>query len=511
MAKWTSPKSKTSKSKSSQDTNAARISALEEQLAQRDAEITRLSTENQLLIKEKDQRATELQIINNIGQTLTEGLDLNSMIERVAERLHEVLKVDNIAITIINPNTGQVIAQNKIFHSTNPSFASDRFSLDKFKSLMRLSARGGNRSWVMNTNAEKSWRKYAGNVLEGDSIPKSFVALPLLVGKNAIGGIIFADYEKENAFIDLPVRMLETIAYNMGTGIQNVLLFDETQHLLNETEQRATELQIINNIGQTLTEGLDLNSTLERVGDRLRETLKVETIGISVWDEKIENIIARYFYRNGKPISGEIWDTSGVKLALCLSERGGGRSWVVTKNVEKAWQKFGGGNEVEIPKSFVQLPLLAGGKFVGGITIADYESEDAFNNISIGMLETIASNLGTAIQNVRLFDETQHLLKETEQRATELQIINNIGQTLTEGLDLQSTLDRVGDRLREVLKPERIGITVFDEEIEQILANYTYRNGRREIRQDLFHKPNKSQYAFICKRWGQGVGCKQKC
>ncbi len=221
----------------------------------------RLFDETQRLLKETEQRATELQIINNIGQTLTEGLDLNSMIERVAARLHEVLKVDNIAITIVNPNTGQVIAQNKIFHSTNSSFATDRFSLDKFKSLMRLSARGHNRSWVMNTNAEKSWRKYAGNVLEGDSIPKSFVALPLLVGKSAIGGIIFADYEKENAFIDLPVRMLETIAYNMGTGIQNVLLFDETQHLLKETEQRATELQIINNIGQTLTEGGELQTT----------------------------------------------------------------------------------------------------------------------------------------------------------------------------------------------------------------------------------------------------------
>ena len=186
---------------------------------------------------------------------------------------------------------------------------------------MRLSARGGNRSWVMNSNAEKSWRKYAGNVLEGDSIPKSFVALPLLVGKNAIGGIIFANYEKEDAFIDLPVRMLETIAYNMGTGIQNVLLFDETQRLLKQTEQRATELQIINNIGQTLTEGLDLQSTLERVGERLHETLKAERIGIGIFDEKSEQFIAKYEYRGGELGYGETFSLSNIKLAMRLSDR----------------------------------------------------------------------------------------------------------------------------------------------------------------------------------------------
>ncbi len=77
------------------------------------------------------------------------------MVRHVAERLHEVLKVENIGITIQDPNTGQFLVRENYYISL-PSFDDDRFSVEKFKFLMRLSERGGGRSWVVNTNAEKS-------------------------------------------------------------------------------------------------------------------------------------------------------------------------------------------------------------------------------------------------------------------------------------------------------------------------------------------------------------------
>jgi signal transduction histidine kinase/CheY-like chemotaxis protein len=52
---------------------------------------------------------------------------------------------------------------------------------------------------------------------------------------------------------------------------------------------------------------------------------------------------------------------------------------------------------------------------IGGITIADYERENAFSDLSVNLLETIASNMGTAVQNVRLFDETKHLFNEAQE------------------------------------------------------------------------------------------------
>jgi GAF domain-containing protein len=44
----------------------------------------------------------------------------------------------------------------------------------------------------------------------------------------------------------------------------------------------------------------------------------------------------------------------------------------------------------------------------------------------VRLLETLANSMSVALENARLFDETQRLLKETEQRAAELAIINSV-------------------------------------------------------------------------------------
>jgi signal transduction histidine kinase/CheY-like chemotaxis protein len=436
-----------------------------------------LFDETQRLLKETEQRATELQIINNIGQTLTDGLDLHNTLEYVTDRLREVLRVENIGITIADPNTDIIIAQ--YFHSEYASFAADRFSFKKYKLGVRLSMKAKGRSWVVNTNVEKSWHKFAGDFFEGDLVPKTFILLPLLAGRDAIGGITIADFENENAFDDVSTNMLETIAANMGTAIQNARLFDETQRLLKETEQRATELQIINNIGQTLTEGLDLNLTIEHVGERLRDTLKVHSIAIAAYDPENDFVLAQYIYHKGQRITPDHLTAEKFKFGMQFAARWAGRSWVANtseKYLEKYIRKFA---ILGLPKSFAAFPLLSGGEVIGGITIADDEREDAFANLPIDMLETISSNMGSAIQNVRLFEETQRLLKQTEQRATELQIINNIGQTLTEGGDLEIMIKRVGERIQEALNINNIAISIFDKETERVIAPYMFRNGEK--------------------------------
>ena len=59
--------------------------------------------------------------------------------------------------------------------------------------------------------------------------------------------------------------------------------------------------------------------------------------------------------------------------------------------------------------------------------------------------------MGVALENARLFDETQRLLKETEQRNAELAVINSIQQGIARSLSFQAIVELVGDKLREVL------------------------------------------------------------
>ncbi|TNY03146.1 GAF domain-containing protein, partial [Escherichia coli] len=75
------------------------------------------------------------------------------------------------------------------------------------------------------------------------------------------------------------------------------------------------------------------------------------------------------------------------------------------------------------PKSNLFVPLLANDQAFGYVSLQNIDRFDAFTEADVRLLETIAGSLSSALENVRLFDKTQSLLRETEQRNAELAVI----------------------------------------------------------------------------------------
>ena len=69
---------------------------------------------------------------------------------------------------------------------------------------------------------------------------------------------------------------------------------------------------------------------------------------------------------------------------------------------------------------------------------------------------------GVALENARLFDETQRLLAETDERAAELAIINSVQQGLAAQLDMQAMYDLVGDKIQEIFDAQVVDIGIYD-------------------------------------------------
>ena len=88
-----------------------------------------------------------------------------------------------------------------------------------------------------------------------------------------------------------------------------------------------------------------------------------------------------------------------------------------------------------------------------------------------------------ALESALLFEETERLLRETEQRAGELAVINSIQQGISAELEFQAIIDLVGDKLRAVLARDDIMIILFDEVTGLLNYAYAYERGER------FHVP----------------------
>ena len=122
------------------------------------------------------------------------------------------------------------------------------------------------------------------------------------------------------------------------------------------------------------------------------------------------------------------------------------------------------------------MPIIGGDRVIGfDPACENYERETRLRRVRrCGLLTTIAASLGTALENARLFAETQRLLKETEQRASELAIINSVSQAMSSQLDVEAIVRTVGDHVRDSFHAEVVDIALYDPAANLIRLPYSY-------------------------------------
>ncbi len=109
----------------------------------------------------------------------------------------------------------------------------------------------------------------------------------------------------------------------------------------------------------------------------------------------------------------------------------------------------------------------------------NHEREYAFSDSDVRLLTTVASSMGVALENARLFDETQRLLKETEQRNAELAIINSVQAALAAELNIQGIYDASATRSARSSTTGIVGIRIYDPQSNLVHYPYVYEGGER--------------------------------
>src|SRR5205823_6088281 len=217
----------------------------------------------------------------------------------------------------------------------------------------------------------------------------------------------------------------------------------------------------------------------DAVGDKIREIFNQADVGIRIYDPQSNMIHYPYVYEGGQRIAIKTRQLSDKGFARhVISTR---ETLVINENMERESAKYGSftvpGTQDE--KSAVYVPLVVGDQARGLISLIDIDREHAFSDSDVRLLQTLANSMSVALENARLFDETQRLLKETEQRNAELAVINSIQQGLVAQLDLHAIVDLVGDKLREVFRTGDLSIGWLDEQNDMLTPAFLYEHGVR--------------------------------
>ncbi len=425
----------------------------------------RLMNETKRLLADTDQRAAELAVINEIGDALARQLDFDAIIELVGERLRTIFATRSVSIGTYDAATDLVGWRYEIEEGTR--FHSEPMPVGE--GLTSSVIRGG-RPLRAGTRAAL---EDLGAIYLGGGITASWLGAPIRVG-DAVAGIVILESLEEHAFDEGDERLLTTLAASMGVALDNARLFDETKRLLSEADQRAAELAVINEIGGALAKQLEFDAIIELVGEHVRSIFSANSIFIALYDESTNQIRFPYDLDEGARFERGVFDLGPGVTSTVI--RTGRPLRLATLEEQQAAGSIDVGGSVT--QTWLGVPIPAGERVIGVVALESLE-EHAYSDADERLLATLASSMGVALENARLFGETKRLLAETDERAAELAIINGIQRGLAAKLDMQSMYDLVGDKIQEIFDAQVVDIGIVDQVRGRMHFPYAIERGVR--------------------------------
>ena len=307
---------------------------------------------------------------------------------------------------------------------------------------------------------------------------ESYLGVPILSGNKVIGLMTIQSY-KQHAFKQEDQRLLTTLANSMSVALENARLFDETQRLLKETEERNAELAVLNSVQAALAAELNIQGIYDAVGDKITEITKSEVVMISGWDVEKEIRSDVYSREKGERFPNSAHSFTPLEKTI-VSELKRGKSIVWNEGMEERIKKYDHTHIVVggLPLSVVVVPLKVSKRnptTIIAISLQNVSRENAFSPSDVRLIQTLANSMSVALENARLFDETQRLLKETEQRAAELAAISTVSQALVAETELEAMIQLIGSQTRDTFHADIAYVALLDAQTN--LIQFPYQHG----------------------------------
>jgi len=403
--------------------NANWSHTLEQKVDQRTVE---LQAANQSL----EQRNVELAMINRVQDGLVAELDLQAIYDLVGDTIRDIFDAQVVVIGAYDQEKELGLVHysfekgERFFPAPAPLNALARYLMDTRQTIL------------INENAVEWSAEYGMTTIPGTENPLSMVFVPLVVGNTVKGVVSLQNIDRENAFSDSDVRLLTTLANSMSVALENARLFDETN-------QHAAELAIINSVGEAMAKQLDVETIALIVGDKVRDIFMAEVTSINLFDADAGTVREIYAYDRGHLDLTSFPLGQGLTSTVIQTRR----PLVIGSNQEA--EAFGArfvpnaaGDEEQV-ESYMGVPIITGERIVGVVDVQSYR-KNAFDEGSVRLLSTLSANMGVALENARLF-------QETNLRANEMAALNDIGREISATLDLNAVLEQIATRARDVL------------------------------------------------------------
>ena len=289
---------------------------------------------------------------------------------------------------------------------------------------------------------------------------RSLLLVPLVLAGQAAAALELEHTGEPRHFSPSEIELAQTLANQAAVAIQRARLYAETQ-------ARVTELATINRLSLALTTQLEPEALVRMVGAQLHDIFSAPIAYIALYDSERERIDFPYWM---EPDSQSALEPLVLGQGLTSHIIRTRRALMINSDADRVTKGLGGIHSGGLStKSYLGVPMVVGDEVIGVLSVQSAEREWAFSDSDERLLGTIAANLAVALQNARLFAQTQAALSErtrSEQarrrRNDELEALNRVTTAVTSLLDPRAILEATSREIVRIFGARNTGIALLN-------------------------------------------------
>ncbi|MBU0954156.1 MAG: GAF domain-containing protein [Spirochaetes bacterium] len=247
-----------------------------------------------------------------------------------------------------------------------------------------------------------------------------------------------------------PAQLSQAMAFatQAAMAIRNARLYGEA-------DRRIRHLSVLNRVGQAVIGQTDINRLCHTVGELVHEIFNSGIVYIALLDEDRQLIDTPYFLLDEANVSFPPIKFGFGLTSLVLKSK---EPLLVQKDAPRILAELGGIPRKERhPLSWLGVPIMLGSKAIGVLSVQDFNKEELYDADDVSLLETIASNIASALDAARAYEKA-------EKRSTETRTLLEIAKDVSSSLDLDAVPGTVVERACALLTRDTAAVYLVSEE-----------------------------------------------
>ncbi len=371
--------------------------------------LSRDITERQRAEEETRQRALEQETLRNAALALTTALDRNKVIERILLQLQQVVPYDSASVQLLRENRMEIVGGRGF--SNLPDLLGISFPVNGDNPNSEVAR---TRAPFIVKDALAVYEEFRKDP-HRQTIIRSWLGVPMLIGERLVG-MIALDKSESGFYTQEHARLAEAFAAQAAIAIENARLYEAAQQELADRKraeealrQRHRELTTLYEATTTISSDLSLNAVLQAVARQMTQALDSSGCVLSLWDRDNNLLETVVDYHKDAPAEtespGTTYDLNDYPITRRVLETG--RPIVIQRGDPTADE-----TEVALMESqnvlvLLMLPLTVHDRVVGLIELVNDTEAHEYTPEQIRLAESLAAQAAIAIENARLFEESE--------------------------------------------------------------------------------------------------------